>query len=381
MNPPERGALLYEGKAKRLYATADPALLLVEYKDDATAFNAQKRGTIAGKGAINNAVSERLFRVLEAAGVPTHLVRRTSKTEQLVRKVEIVPLEVIVRNRAAGSFAQRYGVEEGAELEPVVVEWCYKNDALGDPPLNDASAVALGLASEDELAEMFELAALINDTLRDYFAALGLELVDFKVEFGRETDGMIVLADEISADTCRLWDLTSGERLDKDRFRRDLGNVEEAYQDVHDRVMSEAGDPERFAATAGATGAGAGGREAAHHHEHHHVHHGHDDGRHSAVVNVMLKRSILDPQGRAVQNTLARLGHDNISALRVGKRIEITLQGERSEVVEQLSGIAASVLSNPVMEDVEVEFAGAASDAGAGPENDRPEPVNDADDG
>ncbi len=340
MSQPRRGRLLYEGKAKRLYETADPGQLLVEFKDDATAFNAQKRGTIAGKGALNNAISERLFRVLEAAGVPTHFVERSSATEQLVRRVEIVPLEVIVRNRAAGSFAKRYGVEEGVELEPIVIEWCYKNDELGDPPINDASAVALGLASEDELGAMFELAVAVNDTLGPYFAALGLELVDFKLEFGRDADGGIVLADEISPDTCRLWDLASGERLDKDRFRRDLGGVEEAYREVHDRLMSDAGDPGRF--HAGDPGSS---------------HHGHaedEGGVHAAVVNVMLKRSILDPQGRAVQNTLERLGNDNIVDLRIGKRIEISLEGERSQVAEQLDAIASNVLSNPVMEDVEV---------------------------
>ncbi|HZJ08201.1 MAG TPA: phosphoribosylaminoimidazolesuccinocarboxamide synthase [Trueperaceae bacterium] len=367
MNAPERGRLLYEGKAKRVYESADPALLLVEYKDDATAFNAKKRGTIRGKGAINNAVSERLFQVLEAAGVPTHLVGKTSATEQLVRAVEIVPIEVVVRNRAAGSFAQRYGVEEGLALEPIVVEWCYKNDALGDPPLNDASAVALGLASEDELATMFELAAVVNDTLRAYFAELGLELVDFKLEFGRTKDGSIVLADEISGDTCRLWDVASGERLDKDRFRRDLGGVEEAYNEVHRRVMSEAGAPARFAAV-------ARDREDedvhehdlehehGHEHDHEHDHDGHDDHdhQHAAVVNVMLKRSILDPQGRAVQNTLERLGHRNIVSLRVGKRIEIVLTGETGEVAAQLDGMASSVLSNPVMEVVEVDLAATA---------------------
>ena len=284
---------------------------------------------------------------VEAAGVPTHLVERSSATEQLVRKVEIVPLEVIVRNRAAGSFAQRYGVEEGMELEPIVVEWCYKNDELGDPPLNDASAVALGLASEDELGAMFELAATVNDTLGQYFAALGLELVDFKLEFGRAAGGGIVLADEISPDTCRLWDLASGERLDKDRFRRDLGGVEEAYREVHDRVMSDAGDPARFAAAHGAGLLGHDHAEAT-------------SDVHGAVVNVMLKRSILDPQGRAVQNTLERLGNDNIVDLRIGKRIEISLEGERFQVAEQLDAIAASVLSNPVMEDVEVVLGGDA---------------------
>lgn len=331
-----RGALLYEGKAKRVYASDDPELLVVEFKDDATAFNAQKRGTIEGKGAINNEVSERLFAVLAAAGVPTHLVGRSSATEQIVRRVEIVPLEVVVRNRAAGSFAQRYGVEEGVPLDPIVVEWCYKNDDLGDPPLNDAAAVALGLADEVELGTMFELATVVNETLGTYFDSLGLDLVDFKLEFGRLPDGSLVLADEISGDTVRLWDHSSGEKLDKDRFRRDLGGVVEAYQDVRDRVLSEAGDPARFAAALSSSGA---------------------EEVHSAVVDVMLKRSILDPQGRAVQNTLERLGHDNITDLRIGKRVEIALRGEFHDVADQLDKIATDVLSNPVMEDVQVTFA------------------------
>ena len=369
----ERGELLYEGKAKKVYATDDSELLVVEYKDDATAFNAQKRGTISGKGAINNAVSERLFRVLEAAGVPTHLVARTSATEQLVRKVEIVPLEVVVRNRAAGSFAKRYGVEEGGALEPIVIEWCYKNDELGDPPINDAAAVALGLADEDELATMFELAAEVNDTLSAYFGALGLDLIDFKLEFGRLADGSLLLADEVSGDTARLWDKSSGEKLDKDRFRRDLGGVVEAYEEVRDRVLSEAGNPARFARAGAVAGDHADHDHADHNHSDHNHADGHGDdhqgdhpgdgqagaGEHHAVVNVMLKGSILDPQGRAVQNTLERLGHRNIDSLRIGKRMEITLRGDLSEVSGQLDKIATEVLSNPVMEDVEVEILAA----------------------
>jgi len=350
-----RGELLYEGKAKRVYQTDDEGVLLVEYKDDATAFNAQKRGTIRGKGAINNAVSARIFRLLDAVGIPTHLIDTASDTEQLVRAVTIIPLEVIVRNRAAGSFAARYGVEEGAELELTVIEWCLKNDALGDPPINDAAAVALGIATPDELEELFGLAMAVNDTLKAFFAGIDLELIDFKVEFGRTADGEIVLADEISGDTCRLWDVHTGEKLDKDRFRRDLGGVEEAYQEVADRILGERG-------TASAAAVEASGLEP-HGHDHGHGHaHGHESGghghpaepHHHAIVDVMLKRSILDPQGRAVQNTLQRLGHDNVVDLRVGKRIEITLLGDGDAVREQLLTIAETVLSNPVMEEVEV---------------------------
>ncbi len=230
----------YEGKAKKVYATDDEQRYVVEYKDDATAYNALKRGTIQGKGVVNNAVSSVLFEMLAEHGVPTHFLERISDREQLVRAVEIIPIEVIVRNRAAGSFAKRYGVDEGLELDPIVIEWCYKSDELGDPPLNDATAVALGLATPDDLEDLFELASTVNDTLLPYFEERGLELVDFKLEFGRTADGDIVLADEISPDTCRLWDLASGERLDKDRFRRDLGSVEEAYQEVYRRVVEGA---------------------------------------------------------------------------------------------------------------------------------------------
>lgn len=237
---PERAELRYEGKAKRVYATADPDLYRVEYKDDATAYNAAKRGTIEGKGEMNAAITATLMRHLEAEGTPTHFVAQLGPREQLVRRVRIVPVEVIVRNRAAGSFAARYGVEEGPELDPIVIEWCLKSDELGDPPMNDATAVALGFATEDELEALFDGAIAVNEALRPFFAERGLDLVDFKLEFGVDADGRLLLADEISPDTCRLWDLASGERLDKDRFRRDLGNVEEAYREVARRVAQGA---------------------------------------------------------------------------------------------------------------------------------------------
>jgi len=236
---PEKLEQRYEGKAKKVYATADPELYLVEYKDDATAFNAQKRGQIAGKGAVNNAVSAKLFALLEDAGVKTHFVQKLSEREQLVRAVTIIPLEVVVRPYAAGSFAKRYGVDEGVKLEPTVLEWCLKSDALGDPPLNGDTALALGLASADDLSALRGSALHIGALLSGYFAKAQLNLIDFKLEFGRLTTGEIVLADEISPDTCRLWDAKSGERLDKDRFRRDLGGVEDAYQEVARRVLEE----------------------------------------------------------------------------------------------------------------------------------------------
>ena len=237
---PARTELRYEGKAKRVYATADPDLYRVEYKDDATAYNAAKRGTIAGKGEMNAAITATLMRHLETEGIRTHFVAQLGPNEQLVRRVEIVPVEVIVRNRAAGSFAARYGVEEGPDLDPIVIEWCLKSDELGDPPMNDATAVALGFATEDQLEELFEGAAAVNDALVPFFADRGLVLVDFKLEFGVDADGRLLLADEISPDTCRLWDVESGQRLDKDRFRRDLGDVQEAYREVARRVVPEA---------------------------------------------------------------------------------------------------------------------------------------------
>lgn len=239
MTIPDRGELLYEGKGKRVYATSDETLVRVVFKDDATAFNAQKRGTIQGKGVVNAAVTERLMQVVAEAGVDTHFVARVAPDEHLVKRVDIIPVEVIVRNRASGSFAKRYGVEDGLELDPTVIEWCYKSDALGDPPMNDATAVALGFATEEQLHDLFEGAAAVNDALLPFLEARGLDLVDFKLEFGTLPDGMVVLADEISPDTCRFWDAASGERLDKDRFRLDLGNVEAGYQEVAARIALE----------------------------------------------------------------------------------------------------------------------------------------------
>ena len=227
---------LYEGKAKKVYATEDPALLIVSYKDDATAFNGVKRGTIQGKGVINNRMSNRLMQRLEQAGIPTHYVRELSERDTLVKKVEIVPLEVIVRNLSAGSFSKRYGVEEGIRFAEPTVEFSYKNDALGDPLINTDSALALGLATRMELDLIRRYALEVNRELSAFWKDCGVTLVDFKLEFGRLPDGSIVLADEISPDTCRLWDSATGEKLDKDRFRRDLGGVEDAYREVMRRL-------------------------------------------------------------------------------------------------------------------------------------------------
>lgn len=235
----EKGAMIYEGKAKKVYQTADENLYIVSYKDDATAFNGLKKGTITGKGVINNQMSNLLMQMLEKGGVPTHFVEELNERETLVKKVSIVPLEVIIRNISAGSFAKRYGVEEGIVFDAPTIEFSYKNDELGDPLFNSYHAVALKLATWEEIETIKAMAFKINELLKAYFKNLNIDLVDFKVEFGRLSDGTIVLADEISPDTCRLWDSETHEKLDKDRFRRDMGGVEEAYHEVMHRLMGK----------------------------------------------------------------------------------------------------------------------------------------------
>lgn len=226
---------LYEGKAKKVYATDDPDILIVDYKDDATAFNGIKKGTIVGKGVINNKMTNHVFKILESKGVPTHFIEELSDRETAVKKVEIVPLEVIIRNVAAGSFSKRLGVEEGTVLKQPTIEFSYKNDDLGDPLINSYFAVALELATWEEIDTIKKYAFKVNDVLREYFLQANIKLIDFKIEFGRY-HGQIILADETSPDTCRLWDVNTNEKLDKDRFRRDLGNVEEAYNEVFSRL-------------------------------------------------------------------------------------------------------------------------------------------------
>ena len=232
-----RGELIYEGKAKRVYATDRDDLLLVSYKDDATAFNGLKKGSIQGKGAINNRMTNHLMQLLEKQGIPTHFVEEISDTETLVRRVSIVPLEVIVRNISAGSLSKRLGLPEGTPLKHTVIEYCYKDDALGDPMVNEYHIRAMGWASDGELATIAAYALRVNDFLRQHLKALYVDLIDFKLEFGRLKDGSIVLADEISPDTCRFWDSRTQEKLDKDRFRRDMGGVEEAYREMMKRLM------------------------------------------------------------------------------------------------------------------------------------------------
>ena len=231
----EKTQLLYEGKAKKVYETDTPDVLIVDYKDDATAFNGEKKGTIVGKGVINNRMTNFMFKKLEEAGIPTHYIEELSDRETAVKKVEIVPLEVIVRNVAAGSFSKRLGIEEGTELLCPTLEFSYKDDALGDPLINDYFASALGAATREEIDTITDYVFKINDFMREFFKECGIMLIDFKVEFGRYK-GQIILADEISPDTCRFWDINTKEKLDKDRFRRDMGGVEDAYQEVSRRI-------------------------------------------------------------------------------------------------------------------------------------------------
>ncbi len=235
----EKKQMIYEGKAKRVYATDDEQLCIVDYKDSATAFNGEKKGTIEGKGVINNRVTNHLMQLIEKNGIPTHFVKELSDRETLVKRVSIVPLEVIVRNIAAGSLAKRLGLDEGTKLSKTVLEFCYKDDALGDPMVNEYHILAMNYCTEDELNLISKYALKINDILSDYLKDLGIELIDFKLEFGKTLDGTIVLADEISPDTCRFWDSKTGEKLDKDRFRRDLGGVEDAYKEIMKRLLGK----------------------------------------------------------------------------------------------------------------------------------------------
>ena len=235
----EKTTQMYEGKAKKVFATENPDYCIVSYKDDATAFNGLKKGTILGKGAINNRVTNHLMRLLEKNGVPTHLVEELNDRETLVKKVSIVPLEVIVRNIAAGSLSKRLGLPEGVKMGSTVLEYCYKNDDLGDPMVNEYHILAMGWATKEELDLIAAYSFKINEVLTEYLKEAGIELIDFKLEFGKTKEGQIVLADEISPDTCRFWDATTHEKLDKDRFRRDLGGVEDAYQEILRRLLGE----------------------------------------------------------------------------------------------------------------------------------------------
>ncbi|MDB2076603.1 phosphoribosylaminoimidazolesuccinocarboxamide synthase [Clostridium paraputrificum] len=235
----EKLEMMYEGKAKRIYATENAEEVIVYYKDDATAFNGEKKDQINNKGILNNAITSMIFEMLNENGIKTHFVKKLNDREQLCKKVEIVPLEVIVRNVAAGSMAKRLGLEEGYKLKTTVFEFSYKDDELGDPLINSYHAVAIGAATFEEIKTILDMTAKINDLLKEFFSKLNINLIDFKIEFGKIPNGEIVLADEISPDTCRFWDATTGEKLDKDRFRRDMGNVEEAYIEILNRIKGE----------------------------------------------------------------------------------------------------------------------------------------------
>ena len=235
----EKLEMMYEGKAKKIYATGKNDEVIVYYKDDATAFNGEKKDQINNKGILNNAITSMIFEMLNENGIKTHFVKKLNEREQLCKRVEIVPLEVIVRNIAAGSMAKRLGLEEGYKLKTTVFEFSYKDDALGDPLINSYHAVAIGAATFEEIKTILDMTAKINDLLKEFFVKLNINLIDFKIEFGKLPNGEIVLADEISPDTCRFWDATTGEKLDKDRFRRDMGNVEEAYIEILNRIKGE----------------------------------------------------------------------------------------------------------------------------------------------
>lgn len=233
---------MYEGKAKKVFATNSPDYVIMDYKDSATAFNGEKKGEIEDKGVVNNTIASALFELLKAKNIPSHYITKLSDREVLCKKVKIIPLEVIVRNVAAGSFSKRLGVPEGSELKTTIFEISYKDDALGDPLINDYHAVAIGAATWDELKTIYDTTAKINDVLKEFFLSIGIRLIDFKLEFGKDSEGNIILADEISPDTCRFWDAKTGEKLDKDRFRRDLGNVKEAYEEMLNRITGKIHD-------------------------------------------------------------------------------------------------------------------------------------------
>ena len=235
----EKVAQMYEGKAKKVYSTENEDYCIISYKDDATAFNGEKKGTISGKGVVNNKMSNYIMELMEKEGIPTHFVEELNDREAVVRRVTIIPLEVIIRNIAAGSFSKRFGVPEGTQLLRPTLEFCYKDDALGDPMANEYHIVACGWATQEDLDTITDYTFKINEFLKDFFKKINVDLVDFKIEFGKTRDGRIILADEISPDTCRLWDSTTHEKLDKDRFRRDLGNVEGAYQEMMNRIFGD----------------------------------------------------------------------------------------------------------------------------------------------
>lgn len=371
---------LYEGKAKIVWepGTGDePALartgvraadaFIVEFKDDATAFDGKKRGQIAGKGLCNNRISAALFELLEHEGVPTHFVRTLGDREMLVRRLDIIPVEVVVRNVAAGSLAKRLGLDEGTPMARPVLELYYKSDALGDPMINRYHVRAMNWASDTDMERVETLALRVNEVLSGILAGCGLRLIDFKLEFGRSSSGEILLGDEISPDTCRFWDLRTNEKLDKDRFRRDLGGVEEAYQEVVRRVSVAAEKWRARRQAEGGEGVAAGREAAAGRGTPDHSSGAADEPvparRQGALagqsaptrarVFVTLKKTVLDPQGAAVENALKTLGYGEVTDVRVGKFIILELGEATPERVDEM---CRRLLANPVIEDYRFEF-------------------------
>jgi phosphoribosylaminoimidazole-succinocarboxamide synthase len=323
-----RRTRIYEGKAKILYEGPEPGTLVVHYKDDATAFNAQKKAVIEGKGVINNRISEFVFTKLNEIGLPTHFIRRLNMREQLIREVEIIPVEVVVRNIAAGSLATRLGMEEGTALPRSIIEFYYKNDELGDPMISEEHITAFNWASPQEIDDIMAMSIRVNDFLSGLFLGIGIKLIDFKLEFGRLYEGEMVrtvVADEISPDNCRLWDIKSGDKLDKDRFRRDMGGLVEAYQEVaagarQDRLSAEPA------------------------------------ARMKARITITLKNGVLDPQGKAIEGALHALGFGDVANVRQGKLIELDIpEGDDAAARNQLRDMCEKLLANTVIEEYRVE--------------------------
>jgi len=316
--------LIYEGKAKKVYETDDPTLAIFEYKDSLTAFNAQKKDTMQGKGRLTNLISATFLKLLQDKGIPTHFVKLLDDNHQLVKRLKIIPLEVVVRNTSTGSLCKRLGVEEGLDLVPPLVEFYLKNDELGDPLVTEDHIRAFGFASKPQVEKMKELCLKVNEILSKYLFERGIKLVDFKLEFGMDDEGNIFVADEISPDTCRFWDLTSKERLDKDRFRKDLGNVLEAYEEIWRRIA----DWDKSCSA-----------------------------EYRANILVYLKEGVLDTQGKAVLSSLHSLGYDEVKNVRVGKYIKITLTSPSQEdAASRVKEMCEDLLVNDLIEEYSFEL-------------------------
>jgi len=316
--------LIYEGKAKKVYETDDPTLAIFEYKDSLTAFNAQKKDTMQGKGRLTNLISATFLKLLQDKGIPTHFVKLLNDNHQLVKRLKIIPLEVVVRNTSTGSLCKRLGVEEGLDLVPPLVEFYLKNDELGDPLVTEDHIRAFGFASKPQVEKMKEFSLKVNEILHKFLSKKGIKLVDFKLEFGTDDEGNIFVADEISPDTCRFWDMTSKERLDKDRFRKDLGNVLEAYEEIWRRIA----DWDKSCSA-----------------------------EYRANILVYLKEGVLDTQGKAVLSSLYSLGYDEVKNVRVGKYIKITLTSPSQEdAASMIKEMCEDLLVNDLIEEYSFEL-------------------------